>query len=183
MTWHAFCCLLFSEILIHLYLRFVGDDWSCAPENHLPESNVKLFRRIPEGKQLCPCVFFPNTITTRARAHQDLTHDCLPLSIPKHECKCNYCVTRSPPALVAPLCFFSLDCLHCLHCAPHLSTEHIHSFTPLTVAVISHVCGFSWLQLGRIKIPCVGRIKSPCAVTTVIRRRLGHQAAAGALSV
>jgi hypothetical protein len=31
-------------------LRFVGDDWSCAPENHLPESNVKLFRRIPEGQ-------------------------------------------------------------------------------------------------------------------------------------
>ena len=29
--------------------RNVGDDWSCAPENHLPENNVKLFRRIPEG--------------------------------------------------------------------------------------------------------------------------------------
>ena len=31
------------------FFRNVGDDWSCAPENHLPENNVKLFRRIPEG--------------------------------------------------------------------------------------------------------------------------------------
>jgi hypothetical protein len=52
---------------MHLNLRFVGDDWSCAPENHLPENNVKLFRRIPEGQHLCPYVFFPNTIMTRAR--------------------------------------------------------------------------------------------------------------------
>jgi hypothetical protein len=36
----------------------VGDDWSCAPENHLPESNVKLFRRIPEGYFACKVHFF-----------------------------------------------------------------------------------------------------------------------------
>jgi hypothetical protein len=45
------------HIFIFLNLRFVGDDWSCAPENHLPESNVKLFRRIPEGWQLFPFFF------------------------------------------------------------------------------------------------------------------------------
>ncbi len=31
-------------------IRNVGDDWSCAPENHLPENNVRIFRRIPEGQ-------------------------------------------------------------------------------------------------------------------------------------
>jgi len=49
-----------SAALIALIARFrnVGDDWSCAPENHLPEGNVKLFRRIPEGLLTCLFLFF-----------------------------------------------------------------------------------------------------------------------------
>ncbi len=83
-----------------------------------------------------------------SRAHQDLSHHCLCLSIHKHECKCNCLVTRSPLALVARFCLFFLVCLHCLDCAPICfpptwSTQHIHSFTQLTVAVIFHV----WFQL------------------------------------
>lgn len=54
--------------LTFLCLRFVGDDWACAAENHLPENNVKIFRRIPEGQPPLLSRTFP-----LKRAHSPLS--------------------------------------------------------------------------------------------------------------
>ena len=72
----------------------MGDDWACAAENHLPENNVKIFRRIPEGQPLLLSLTFP-----LKRAHPPLS-----LFVRHKRMRFTCLIFTAPPLLLISCC-------------------------------------------------------------------------------